>query len=120
MGTNRNKSSTAWQTWQFIASLLLSHSIQQCHEGLRAWVGVSGRRHFVHLSLACVLSLAIFGVLLQSLELCLVLGLASILSLANFLGFATCQYIEASETFKFCNFVGLVFCQSCELCTTLK
>ena len=43
-----------------------------------------GRRHFVHLSLACVLSLAIFGVLLQSWELCLVLGLASILSLANF------------------------------------
>jgi hypothetical protein len=26
MGTNRNKSSTAWQTWQFIATLLLSLS----------------------------------------------------------------------------------------------
>ena len=66
-----------------------------------------GRRHFVHLSLACVLSLAILGVLLRSWKLCLVLGLASILSLANFLGFATCQYIEASETFKFCNFCVL-------------
>ena len=61
-----------------------------------------------------------FGVLLQSWELCLVLGLASILSLAIFFGFATCQYIEASETFKFCNFLGLVFCQSGELCTSLK
>ena len=69
-----------------------------------------GRKHFVHLSLACVLSLAIFGVLLQSWELCLVLGLASILSLGNFLGFATCQYIEVSDTFKLCNVVGLVFC----------
>ena len=26
MGKNRNKSSTAWQTWQFIATLLLSLS----------------------------------------------------------------------------------------------
>ena len=62
------------------------------------------------MSLACVLNLAIFGVLLQSWELCLVLGLASILSLAIFLDFATCQYIEVSDTFKFCNFAGLVFC----------
>ena len=71
------------------------------------------------MSLACVLSLAIFRVLLQSWDLCLALGLARILSLSIFLGFATCQYIEASETFKFFN-LGLVFCQSCELCTTLK
>ena len=50
-------------------------------------VTLPGRRHFVHLSLSCVLSLAIFGGLLQSWELCLVLGLASILSLAIFFGF---------------------------------
>ena len=30
MGTNRNKSSTTWQTWQFLATGLLSLSIQQC------------------------------------------------------------------------------------------
>ena len=37
-----------------------------------------GQRHFVHQSLT------------------------SIFNLANLSGFVTCQYIEASETFKFC------------------
>ena len=41
----------------------------------------SGRRHSVQMSLACVLSLDIFWVLLQSLELCLVLGIGGYLVL---------------------------------------
>ena len=30
MGPNRNKSRTTWQTWQFLATGVLSLSIQQC------------------------------------------------------------------------------------------
>ena len=49
MGTNRNKSSTAWQTWQFIASLLLSLSIQQCLAKLEVEDLVQSKVEQIHL-----------------------------------------------------------------------
>ena len=56
-------------------------NIFTCFPLTNIYIEVTGQRHSVQMSLACVLSLAIFWVLLQFSELCLVLGIVRYLVL---------------------------------------
>ena len=81
---HRFRSQTAAAPWApsvFITARSNSHGVEARQVAPRGSMDLLGQRHSVQMSLACVLSLAIFWVLLQSWELFLVLGIVRYLVL---------------------------------------